>query len=101
MTDTYTPGPWRSISDVIQGFTTCRIEPPYDEYRGSVASIQDCHHIGGIGADEALANGRLIAAAPDLLAACRAIRECPGVIGVCGTEAWSLLTLALEETEGL
>ncbi|HDA7126277.1 TPA: hypothetical protein O5T86_001281 [Staphylococcus aureus] len=39
------------------------------EWRGYVASVQSCDHIDGITREEAEANARLIAAAPDLLKA--------------------------------
>lgn len=39
------------------------------EWRGYVASVQSCDHIDGITREEAEANARLIAAAPDLVKA--------------------------------
>jgi hypothetical protein len=77
----HTPGPWVFIGDV----KSVGSKDPTDEYcawvetgggrkyRGSICSLQSAAHIGGIGHGEALANTRLIAAAPDLLAALEGI----------------------------
>ena len=43
------------------------------DYVGSICAIQSCDHIHGISYGEAQANARLIAAAPDLLAALKAM----------------------------
>ena len=43
------------------------------DYVGSICAIQSCDHINGIPYGEAQANPRLIAAAPDLLAALKSM----------------------------
>ena len=43
------------------------------DYVGSICAIQSCDHINGIPYGEAQANARLIAAAPELLAALKAM----------------------------
>jgi hypothetical protein len=43
------------------------------KYRGSVVTVHEAEHIGGITADERDANAHLIAAAPDMLAALKAV----------------------------
>lgn len=73
-TAAHTPRPWRSegapefvnSTELWCGW----IEPTSTEsYRGRIATVQSCDHITGITRDEAAANARLIAAAPDLLEA--------------------------------
>ncbi len=75
----HTPGPWvasgedRVISEVLMFCGDVSPVTVTGGYRGDIASIQSCNHIGshGISRKEAAANTRLIAAAPDLLEALR------------------------------
>ena len=73
----HTAGPWFATPDrtsehedtLILSFSIV----PDGEYRGGICDLQSCGHIQGISRAETRANGRLIAAAPDLLAALIAI----------------------------
>ena len=53
------------------------------KYRGMVCSLNDAEHIGGITKQERDANARLIAAAPDLLAALH------GLLAKAEAEGWA------------
>jgi len=71
----HTPGPWELIGSIRavgkEGDETdlyCGSIVP-TPWRGPVCRIQSVDHIDGISKDEAEANGRLIASAPDLLEA--------------------------------
>ena len=70
----HTPGPWRTGED---GHNILSAQP--GERPKMLASVY--HDLGGVGGltskehAEAHANARLMAAAPDLLAACRAVDE--------------------------
>jgi hypothetical protein len=66
---THTPGPWGYTYD---GSSTWSIGPEADPQDGSVASIFDRKD------ERARANARLIAAAPDLLAALKYLLELGG-----------------------
>lgn len=74
MTTKHTPGPWvlkvRAGMGKAKDATAADIEA-LGPYRGDIARLQSAEHIGGIAADELVANARLIAAAPDMLAALR------------------------------
>ena len=61
--DKHTPGPWRITTDFIG---------VYDKDARCIADM-DSESAHEIGYDESLANARLIAAAPDLLAALEAV----------------------------
>ena len=63
----HTAGPWRTFNgtDVY----------PDDNDTEATRHIADCSMAGVIGGDEQLANARLVAAAPDLLAACQAVLD--------------------------
>lgn len=75
----HTPGPWTirgsvhpvgNDEDGIHDLYCADVIPPHDErWRGTVCGIQSADHIDGISKEEAEANARLIAAAPDLLQA--------------------------------
>lgn len=71
MTTTHTPGPWQFDGQVI-----------LDEDGSHVASPIGCDTVDCD--DEAIANARLIAAAPDLLAACEAFLGEIDEIDACG-----------------
>ena len=80
-TQKHTAGPWiiRNRADTQSEYHTlynCDVMPvaksDYD-YVGSICAIQSCDHVNGISYGEAQANARLIAAAPDLLAALQTI----------------------------
>ena len=66
----HTPGPWKPHPE------GCTIMPPYNRVAtywpkdGAYQIVADCsHHVTGTPITEGEANARLIAAAPDLLAA--------------------------------
>lgn len=70
----HTKGPWTATGEVSNVSGTdlwCGEIYPANavKYLGTVANVQSCDHISGISQEEAAANARLIAAAPDLLAA--------------------------------
>lgn len=77
----YTPGPWIARGKVTtvgdennSSMLWCgTVAPAGSKFRGSIANIQSCDHIGGISREEAAANARLIAAAPDLLSAAKGL----------------------------
>lgn len=72
-----TPGPWKLSHQLGEGFSVVREVAPIC---GRLIPLAMANIITGtqwadIGGDEARANARLIAAAPDLLAACKALLE--------------------------
>lgn len=73
----HTPGPWEARGAMQHGEVLFwDIEPKSTgKYRGSVATVHQAEHIEGITADERDANAKLIAAAPDMLAALKAEAE--------------------------
>ena len=91
MNTQHTPGPW-TIEDAgesdIKGekYWDCEIRVPH---RASIVRLMDSHHCEefGFSAEETQANARLIAAAPDLLAALEEIYREFGDMG--GPEGWS------------
>ena len=97
----HTPGPWRAIQKSMEEFD---IVGPEHKNR------DDCQYIAevfGIWADaftsQGSANARLIAAAPDLLAACEAIRDtCPGTwqLPENWVEAWKSMLAAIARAKG-
>lgn len=78
----FTPGPWNwSHNSASDSSTACIGITPETEggYRGSVADLQSCEHINGTTMQETEANARLIAAAPDLLAAIQTLVSNGGI----------------------
>ena len=75
----HTPGPWTAIAEICdvdgRDFQVVEIREAGD-FRGGICRLQSAEHIGGIDAAETLANGALIAAAPDLLEALKWLRTC-------------------------
>ena len=66
---THTPGPWSAVAFGKDGsWDVHRKTPTLDG--GYFARVEPLHHATREARDEAEANARLIAAAPDLLAAC-------------------------------
>lgn len=86
----HTPGPW-----VVDG-------PPENQIVWSDAENRICFlaHSAGRDEDRDYANGRLIAAAPDLLAACKALyaQHKPGKGQCC--EAADMALAAISKAEG-
>jgi hypothetical protein len=81
----HTPGPWTVNGLVVVSLSEdCVVHLP---------SMTDTP------IDECRANARLIAAAPDLLAACKAVRDAFAPMGFYGPEH-ALLTAAIEKVEG-
>jgi hypothetical protein len=75
---THTPAPWvLTISSGMVEKTEHTIAEigTTGSYRGAVTRLQSAEHIDGIGKDELIANARLIAAAPDMLEALKALRD--------------------------
>lgn len=75
---THTPGPWfvgnndrpaDGDDDGLRGTDIYARIPDGGYFRGTVATLYAAPHIGGITVEERDANARLIAAAPELLAA--------------------------------
>jgi hypothetical protein len=69
----HTPAPWvlkirPGMGEASQDATVAEIETA-GKYRGGIAYMQSAEHIEGIGREELIANARLIAAAPAMLAA--------------------------------
>jgi hypothetical protein len=60
----HTPGPWRTSSNMREGYENV--------WSGNYRVAKVGNHAGGCGFAEACADAALIAAAPDLLAACEA-----------------------------
>ena len=72
----HTKGPWKvngelAIVGEIRTQLFCATVDPLtaEKYRGSICTIQSCDHIKGITQEEAEANARLIAEAPNMLKA--------------------------------
>jgi hypothetical protein len=71
-----TPGPWRVEEACGSNGQVCFVtivQHGVPLYRGSVATVTDAEHMGGITVAERNANACLIAAAPDLLEACQTV----------------------------
>lgn len=62
----HTPGPWTLGSRVVSADT-------HDTFNVAVALLSSAREAPELSRDERAANGRLIAAAPDLLAACERV----------------------------
>lgn len=80
----HTEGPWsattRNTHRTPAGVELiCITVMPAGDYRGPVADMQSCDHIQGISMAECEANARLIAAAPDLVAA---LIECADMLEI-------------------
>lgn len=78
----HTPGPWtvwKGHLDVYAGEPSLNNEFSIQGRVGDLKEIAHCapgYHSGDIELSEAVANARLIAAAPDLLAACETAMKC-------------------------
>lgn len=105
----HTPGPWVAEMQYGENDTDCGWELQEQRavddftYRGAVCRITDAEHIQGITKAERDANARLIAAAPDLLAAARAyMRVCPADEDTTHAfqEATDALRAAIAKAEG-
>jgi len=90
----HTKGPWAwSKNGASDEKTVCiDISPVLEdyEYRGAVAHLQSCEHIGGITMAETEANANLISAAPDLL---KALQEAVAVIEAIKPPSYGMGTI--------
>lgn len=92
----FTPGPW----------VTNRVLPKEPAVYSDKHIVADCAHNDKFTLDEALANARLIAAAPELLEACKAIVKADyDGCTTSGKEAFAMPALAqaiaaIEKAEG-
>lgn len=71
-----TPGPWRA--NFFQGIHL--IVEPLDQGAARICEL----HLPGRGSGEAVANARLLTAAPELLAVCERILSLSDMCGRCG-----------------
>lgn len=89
MSAKHTPGPWK-----------CAPQDRFHTYSLRQGTMEP------ISTDEALANARLIAAAPDLFGAARLVMKCnPGAVYLNGTDGemyaeWELLAQAIAKSKG-
>lgn len=105
----HTPAPWVLTIKPAEhdaDFTVAEIEQPRSvKYRGAVTRMQSAEHIYGIGRDELIANARLIAAAPAMLAALRGLLEDAKSYGMADSAfSGSLIEAAItikQATEGM
>ncbi len=85
----HTPGPWRTATGFVRAKTgvICQLSHPHSLLRF-------------VSYDEEIANARLIAAAPDLLAACKMAKEylVPDLIEPGRTVFWALVA-AIDQAE--
>lgn len=105
-----TPGEWVALGEeryVSGSLLLCSSIEPFrgwdDRYRGPIADVQSCDHLGphAIDRKEAEANARLMAAAPDLLEALKdalCALDCCGKDYPAGTKARAAIAKALGET---
>lgn len=95
----HTPGPWQVRGEIKSGAAS---RAPIDEwcgsvypqrkdynYRGEVCFLQSSNCIKGVTSAEAAANAHLIAAAPDLLAACEEVLALMDDHNVNAPNKWS------------
>lgn len=103
----HTPGPWKAVEGVGYVFTEGE---PYGRGVMHVAQVRGWGHLTGRGGgcafdeDKAIAiqeaNARLIAAAPDLLAACREfVRKCD-VGEARSVRSYTQMSAAIQKAEG-
>jgi hypothetical protein len=93
---THTPAPW--VLKIRPGHhddnvTVAEIEVN-GKYRGGIARLQSAEHIDGIAKDELIANARLIAAAPDMLAALKEISE----VGIHEIHDWQAIAERMQSS---
>ena len=98
MSTKHTPGPWVlkiRPAEHDNNITVAEIEQPrLVKYRGGIARLQSAEHIDGIAKDELIANARLIAAAPDMLEALKAISE----VGIREIHDWQAIAERMQAT---
>lgn len=98
----HTPGPWgiNSAKGVSSNHCFFSVIPQTEPYRGSVANVMDAVNIDGISIAESEANARLIAAAPDLLAACKAALDFLGS-DAANPDIGDVIRAAIEKAEAV
>lgn len=90
MTHEHTPGPWRATKE-----RRGREQTTLDIRDGDGRQVAMCNgYVAQNDEEEAFANARLIAAAPDLLAAAKMVMENPG------HKAIAMLEAAIAKAEG-
>ncbi len=106
MTEQHTPGPWEVVWG--QHDRPLGISAPADAgIPGAVGCVVRINGIGLPSSAKASANARLIAAAPDLLAACRAAADAFGALNEVGnlpsgwkSGVWSTVQKAINKATG-
>ena len=92
----HTPAPW--VLEIFQvenyGDLTAAEIGENGRYRGKIARLQSAEHIDGIAKDELIANAHLIAAAPDMLEALKAISE----VGIREIHDWQAIAERMQAT---
>lgn len=97
----HTPGPWVSDNRIGQWMSghspACRVA--HEESHGMWAPVAMCTN-QTIGDDQAIANAQLIAAAPDLLAACElALEEARERDEDMGANCWPMMRAAIAKAK--
>lgn len=97
----HTPGPWVHSASMIyapgeNGGNICELS----ELRKSRHVQHDKLELGSKDWDEQMANGKLIAAAPELLRACEAIRASGGLEGANLSNAIDMCRAAIAKAKG-
>lgn len=97
----HTSGPWNLLGEIkwvgdddTKYRLYCGVVGADGPYRGEICGIQSADHIAGVNREEAEANGRLIAAAPDLLEALKGLLSTADIHSGWGEEAVAAIAKA-------